>query len=211
MNDIVLRPKSPDFTICHECDVLMRLPNRSVSSILRCPRCSSPVNGHGSEGLAKPLAAVVAGLIFFWPANFMPILQMTILGIESNHTMVGAVRMMAESGMVLVSLMVLFCSVLAPIFEISILGLVLVQVAMGRNIMMLSELFRFYTYLDSWAMLEVYMIGMLVSVIKLIGMATVTPGIGMICFVGMMLSSIASKVTLSQHNVWRKIEIICNG
>jgi paraquat-inducible protein A len=45
-------------------------------------------------------------------------------------------------------------------------------------------------------MLEVYVISLLVSVIKLIGMAAVTPGIGMLCLVGMMLSSIAVKVTL---------------
>jgi paraquat-inducible protein A len=211
MNDIAFPPKSSDFAICHECDVLMRQPNRSIFSSLRCPRCSSPVKGHDSDGLAKPLAAVAAGLIFFWPANFMPILQMTILGIESNHTMIGAVGVMAESGMVPVSLMVLFCSVLAPLFEFSLLGMVLAQVAMGRNIMSLPTLFRFYTYLDSWAMLEVYMIGLLVSVIKLIGMAAVTPGIGMFCFVGMMLSSITAKVTLYQHGVWRKIETICNG
>jgi paraquat-inducible protein A len=211
MNDHELQLETFDFTICHECDVLMRLPNRFVSSTLKCPRCSSPVKDHGSGGLSKPLAAVVAGLIFFWPANFMPILHMTILGIESNHTMIGAVRVMAESGMIPVSLMVLFCSVLAPLFEFSLLGMVLAQVAIGRNIISLSTLFRFYTYLDSWAMLEVYMIGLLVSVIKLIGMATVSPGIGVFCFAGMMLSSIAAKVTLHKHDVWRKIETICNG
>jgi len=121
------------------------------------------------------------------------------------------VRVMAESGMVPVSLMVLFCSVLAPLFEFSLLGMVLAQVAMGRNIMSLPTLFRYYTYLDSWAMLEVYMISLLVSVIKLMGMAAVTPGIGMFCIVGMMLSSIAAKVTLYQHGVWRKIETICHG
>ena len=98
MNDFALPPKSSDFAICHECDVLMRQPNHSISSSLRCPRCSSPVKKtHDSEGLAKPLAAVAAGLLFFWPANFLPILQMTILGIESNHTMIGDVGVMATS------------------------------------------------------------------------------------------------------------------
>jgi paraquat-inducible protein A len=211
MNGTASKSESYDFTICHECDVLMRLPNRSDTSALRCPRCASPIQGFGSKDLAGPLAAVAAGLIFFFPANFMPILQMTILGIESNHTMVGAVRVMAEGGMLPVALMVLFCSVLAPFFEFSLLGMVLVQVAMGRNIMSLPMLFRFYSHLDSWAMLEVYMIGLLVSIIKLIGMAAVTPGIGLLCFVGMMAAGIASKATLAHHSVWRKIEAICNG
>ena len=211
MNDTALEYESTDFIICHECDVLMRLPDRYVSSILKCPRCASPVKGHGSGDLATPLAAIAAGLIFFWPANFMPILRMSILGIESNHTMIGAVHVMAGSEMIPVSLMVLFCSVLAPFLEFSLLGMVLAQVYMGRNILSLPTLFRFYTYLDSWAMLEVYMIGLLVSVIKLIGMATVTPGIGLVCFVGMILANLAVKVTLDHHAVWRRIEAICNG
>ena len=211
MNDTAFEHKTADFTICHECDVLMRLPDGHASSVLRCPRCSSPVKGHGSAEIAKPLAAVAAGLIFFWPANFMPILNMSILGIESNHTMIGAARAMAEGNMVPVAVMVLFCSVLAPLLEFSLLGIVLAQVALGRNILSLPNLFRFYTHLDSWAMLEVYMIGLLVSVIKLIGMASVTPGVGLVCFVGMMLASISVKITLDHHAVWRKIEAICNG
>jgi paraquat-inducible protein A len=211
MDDNTLRHNHSDFTICHECDVLMRLPRGAVSSTFRCPRCSSPIKGHGSGGLAKPAAAVAAGLIFFWPANFLPILSMSILGIKSTHTMIGAVRVMAGSEMIPVSLMVLFCSVLAPLLEFSLLGLVLAQVFMGRNILSLPTLFRFYTYLDSWAMLEVYMIGLLVSVIKLIGMASVTPGIGLVCFVGMMLANIAVKVNLDHHLVWEKVEAICNG
>lgn len=211
MNNTALKQKYSNLTVCHECDALIRLQIRSVSSTLRCPRCSSPVKGQGSGELVKPLVAVAAGLIFSWPANFMPILHMTILGIESNHTMIGAVRVMAESGMVPVSLMVLFCSVLAPLLEFALLGAVLAQVAMGRNIITLPLLFRFYSYLDSWAMLEVYMISLLVSIIKLMGMAAVTPGIGLLCFAGMMLSSIAAKVTLDHQGVWRKIESICNG
>jgi paraquat-inducible protein A len=211
MNDTASKPESSDFTICHECDVLMRLPNRSNTPALRCPRCSSPIKDRGSGELAGPLAAVVAGLIFFFPANFLPILRMTILGIESNLTMIGAARVMAESGMLPLAIMVLFCSVLAPFFEFSLLGMVLVQVAVGRNIMSLPMLFRFYSHLDSWAMLEVYMIGLLVSIVKLIGMASVTPGIGLLCFVGMMAAGIVSKSTLARHGVWRKIEAICNG
>jgi len=211
MNDTALKTESTDFVICHECDVLMRLPESSVSSALKCPRCSSPVKGHGSGEIAKPLAAAAAGLIFFGPANFMPILHMSILGIESNHTMIGAVRVMVDGNMVPVAFMVLFCSVLAPLLEFLLLGIVLVQVALGRNILLLPNFFRFYSHLDSWAMLEVYMIGLLVSVIKLIGMASVKPGIGLVCFVGMMLASIAVKVSLDRHGVWRRIETICSG
>lgn len=210
MRDAIAKNGHADFVICHECDLLVQRPLPSAVSAFQCPRCLSPIAGRTGEGLAKPMAAVAAGLIFFWPANFLPILRLSILGIESNHTMVGAVQVLADSGMALVALMVLFCSVLAPLLELVLLALVLTQVAVGRNVLALPALFRCYTRLDSWTMLEVYMIGLLVSVVKLLGMASVMPGVGLICFVGLMLASIATKVSLDHHQVWRKIESICN-
>lgn len=209
MNDTTLDTGHADFIICHECDLLVQRPSPGRAPAYKCPRCFSPITEHASGGLAKPMAAVVAGLLFFWPANFLPILRLSILGIESTHTMVGAVQVIADSGMLLVASMVLFCSVLAPFFELMLLALVLPQVAMGRNVAALPALFRFYTRLDSWAMLEVYMIGLLVSVIKLIGMASVRPGVGLICFVGMMATGIATKLTLDHHLIWERIESIC--
>ncbi len=209
MSDSVMKTHAQDFTVCHECDLLVRLPG-SQAAALKCPRCMSPIQGHLEQGLAKPLAAVIAGLLFFWPANFMPILKLNILGIESTHTMVGAVGVMAHGGMTLVAMMVLFCSVLAPLFEFILLGIVLIQAMAGRHLFPSLALFRIYTRIGSWAMLEVYMIGLLVSVIKIMSMASIMPGIGMICFIGMMLANIASKVSLSNHEVWRRIETQCN-
>jgi hypothetical protein len=41
-------------------------------------------------------------------------------------------------------------------------------------------------------------------------MAAVMPGMGMLCFVGVMLANIAIKVSLNYHEVWRKIDSLCN-
>ncbi|WP_319522397.1 paraquat-inducible protein A [uncultured Desulfosarcina sp.] len=209
MCDASLTNQHEDFTICHECDLLVRLPGLQTAAPMRCPRCLSPIPGHLEQGLAKTLAAVLAGLLFFWPANFMPILQLNILGIESTHTMIGAVRVMAHGSMEPVAAMVLFCSVLAPLLEFILLGIVLVQTITGWHLFPSRALFRFYTRIGSWAMLEVYMIGLLISVIKIRSMASVVPGVGMFCFVGMMLANIAAKASLNHHEVWRRIEARC--
>jgi paraquat-inducible protein A len=210
MHNATFENHHSDFIICHECDLLVHPRLSSTASAFKCPRCMSPLAGHTAKGLAGATAAVIAGLLFFWPAIFLPILQLNILGVESTHTMMGAVRVMADSGMVPVALMVLFCSVLAPLLEFLLLAIVLAQVATGRNFLALATLFRVYTRLDSWTMLEVYLIGLLVSVIKLQGMAAVMPGMGMLCFVGVMLANIAIKVSLNYHEVWRKIDSLCN-
>jgi paraquat-inducible protein A len=150
MHDATFKNHQSDFIICHECDLLVHPMLSSTAPSFKCPRCMSPIAGHSAKGLARPMAAVIAGLLFFWPANFLPILQLNILGIESTHTMMGAVRVMADSGMVPVALMVLFCSVLAPLLEFLLLAIVLAQVATDRKFLALPTLFRVYTRLDSW-------------------------------------------------------------
>jgi paraquat-inducible protein A len=162
------------------------------------------------DPVGRPLALTAAALLLFIPANFLPILELNILGQSSGATMVGAVNILFTGGLPLVGLMVLFCSILAPLATMGLLFWVLVSIGANRGSTYLPGLFRLYVHLDSWAMLEVYMIGLLVSIIKLLDMAKVEVGIGLVCFVGLLLTSLAAKATLDRTVVWEGIERICS-
>ncbi|MOA09323.1 Paraquat-inducible protein A [compost metagenome] len=55
-------------------------------------------------------------------------------------------------------------------------------------------------------MLEVYLMGILVSIVKLVDMADLTLGIGLFCFIGLLLSQIWLEVTMSPHQIWEALE-----
>jgi paraquat-inducible protein A len=195
---------------CPQCDLLMSVPPLSAGQRAVCTRCGALIRQVGTDPIGKPLALTAAALLLFVPANFLPILALDILGQSSASTMVGAVQVLFTGGLTLVALMVLFCSVLAPLATMGLLFIVLLCVRLGRGPSFLPGIFRLYLHLDSWAMLEVYMIGLLVSVVKLLDMARVEVGIGLFCFVGLLLTSLASKSALDRTAVWEKIEAICS-
>ncbi len=195
---------------CPQCDLLMSVPPLSAGQRAVCTRCGALIRQVGTDPIGKPLALTAAALLLFLPANFLPILALDILGQSSASTMVGAVQVLFAGGLTLVALMVLFCSILAPLATMGLLFIVLLCVRLGRGPSFLPGFFRLYLHLDSWAMLEVYMIGLLVSVVKLLDMARVEAGIGLSCFVGLLLTSLASKSALDRTAVWEKIEAICN-
>ncbi len=193
-------------TACHECDLLVIKPDISPPPQLVCPRCGAVVSESKTASISRTLALVIAGLIFYLPANFLPILNLDIMGISSYNTMFSAVVSIYRGGLEVVALMVLFCSMLAPLISLCLLFMVIVFVKTGKFIKILPNLFRIHGHLDSWAMLEVYMIALLVSVIKLLDMAQVHVGMGLFCFIGLMLTYIGSKVTLDKNEIWKKIE-----
>ena len=64
----------------------------------------------------------------------------------------------------------------------------------------------FYQQITTWGMLEVYMIGVLVSVVKLYGMADIKPGIGLFCFIGVLLITALINIHFDKEQVWGMIE-----
>jgi paraquat-inducible protein A len=211
MNTPPVHDHSPtDLAACPGCDLLVTLLPLSAGQRAACPRCGAVIREAKADPVGRPLALTAAALLLFLPANFLPILELNILGQSSAATMVGAVDVLFTGGLPLVGLMVLFCSILAPLATMGLLFSVLVSIGLNRASRFLPGLFRIYVHLDSWAMLEVYMIGLLVSIIKLLDMATVEVGIGLLCFVGLLLTSLAAKAALDRTAVWEKIERLCN-
>ena len=205
----ILELDSKHLHACHECDLLICGHEITSGNKSVCPRCGALVAEHKPDSIDRTLACVITGLILYWPANFLPILSLNILGNSSYNTMIGAVEALYRGGLPLVGLMVLFCSVLAPFINLFVLLAVLLQVKANRCATSLPALFRLYIHLDSWAMLEIYMLALLVAIIKLLDIARVQVDIGIICFIGLLLANLMSKVTLDKNNIWKQIERLC--
>jgi len=210
MNTIEAKePQGNDPVACPQCDLLMAFPRLAGSQRGFCSRCGAVIREAGTDSMDRALALSAAALILFIPANFLPILSLNILGQASDVTMIGAVKVLFSGGFPLVGLMVVFCSILAPLATTGLLFIGLAFLRAGRCPGFLPDGFRLYQHLDSWAMLEVYMIALLVSIIKLLDMARVELGVGLFCFIGLMLAHIGSKAVLDRTAVWEKIEAVC--
>jgi paraquat-inducible protein A len=192
---------------CHECDLLLTGHGVAKGRKAVCPRCGAVLFENKPDTINRTLALTIAGLFLFWPANLLPILSLNIMGNTSNNTMVDAASALAINGQFLVALLVLFCSVLAPFASLCLLLIILVQTKLKRDFISSPHVFRLYNHLDSWAMLEIYIIALLVAIIKLLDMAEVDVNFGMFCFVGLLITYLGAKVTLEKSVVWEMIEL----
>jgi len=201
--------KDIDLTACHGCDLLVEEGNIPHRSKATCPRCGSFLYEPKENTVNNTLALVITGLLLLWPAISMPIIEMTILGGTSFNSLLNAVVKIYQAGYSWVAFVVFFTSILAPFAKLSVLLIVLLHIKFKRHTKLLPRLFRYYVKLDTWEMLDVYIIAMLVSVIKLFDIAAINAGLGFFCFVGLLLTSILVTVKLDKKQIWESIEDLC--
>ena len=191
---------------CHDCDLLMLRPELSCEQKARCPRCGYELFAHRAHVQRRSLALVLTALLLFVPANFLPIMQLELFGQRSTETVWSGVLGLYRSGMEVVALVVFLCSMVIPLLkllcQLAVLLCIRWRIVLGCG----RWLYRSYHHLREWGMLEVYLIGILVSIVKLIGMADLSVGVGLFCFIGLLLAQIWLEISMSPQQIWAALE-----
>ncbi|MFT5781230.1 MAG: paraquat-inducible protein A [Pseudomonas sp.] len=192
---------------CHECDMLLRKPQLAAGERAECPRCGFVLYSHNHQVVRRSLALVLAALLLYIPANFLPIMQINILGQRSEDTIWSGVLSLYDAGGILksIALVVFLCSMVVPLVKLLIQLLVLLSVRfdLARSSGLL--LYRMYHHLREWGMLEVYMMGILVSIVKLIDIASPNLDVGLACFIALLLVQVWLEVTMEPHQIWEAL------
>jgi paraquat-inducible protein A len=102
---------------------------------------------------------------------------------------------------------VLLTTIVVPFLQLTGLLYVLLPIKFHRKPRMLVPVFRIIQKLQPWSMMEVFMLGILVSIVKLAGMASVIPGISLYAFLALIFVLAASASSLDPHIVWERVEV----
>jgi len=194
-----------ELVACHECDLLMRKPHLALGEKAQCPRCGYELFAHGHKVVQRSLALVLAALLLYVPANFLPIMQLNLLGQTSQDTVWSGVLGLFNTGMQGIAVVVFLCSMGIPLLKLLCQLAVLLSIRwnIGRSYGLL--IYRVYHHLRDWGMLEVYLMGVLVAIVKLADMAELSVGLGLTCFVSMLLVQVWLEVVMSPHQIWQAL------
>lgn len=184
----------PDTVVCPGCDALYSRAPLRPRDVAHCPRCGTELDRHPGQQQRRILPLTVASLIMFAIANLFPIVEIELRGLTSQTTLAGAVVALGAEGMSLVALLVLATTILFPFLQLCILAYLLVPLSRERRPAGFALLVRVMQSLRPWGMIEVFLLGVLVAIVKLSSMATVVPGPALWAFMALtvMLTAVLS-------------------
>ena len=192
------------FIACHDCDLIHRINPLPAKGTANCIRCGAVLYKHKPDSLDRTLAFAIAGLILFILANSFPFLGLRIGAQIRETTLITGIYELYAQGMQVVAILVLVTTVLVPFTQMMCLFYILLPLKFGRLPKRLPRVFRFLQSIQPWGMMEVFMVGILVSVVKLAKMAKIIPGISLYSFLALIFVLTAMTVSLDAHLIWQK-------
>jgi paraquat-inducible protein A len=190
---------------CPECDLL-----QSDSAVPRprkalCARCGAVLYQRHPHGLERSLALTAAALALFAIANAFPILSLELQGERTDATLAGAVAALWSQNMQLVAALVLFTAILMPLAELAALAWLLVPLRFGLRAPQFGTVFGLLQFAQRWGMVEVFVLGALVSFVKLGHLANVEAGIALWSFAALMLVMAAIEANFDPRDLWSRV------
>lgn len=195
-------------TACPECDLLVRPTDKAGTphySAL-CPRCGALLYRRSRHGLENTLALACAALAMLAVANTFPVVGLNIQGQRIDTTVLGAALQLWREGMPAVAVLVLATTTLTPLLEISGVIWLTLPLMFGRRPPAFTQLFRALQAAHPWAMVEVFILGILVALVKLAHLADVLPGPAMAGFATLMLVLAAVSSIIEPRDLWQAWE-----
>jgi paraquat-inducible protein A len=149
----------------------------------------------------------LAGMVLFIVANTFPFLSLEMQGIETETTLASGVVALYDQGEWQLAAVVLFTSILAPGLQLALLLAVLLPLRLRRLTPGFGVLFRYVKTLTPWGMMDVFLLGILVSVVKLASIAGIVPGVSLFAFVLLIFVLAAAQAALDPDIVWSRIPL----
>ncbi len=191
---------------CHDCDLLQRLPSVPEGSAAHCRRCGNLLIDNKPKSLQRPLALLFAGAILFVLFNSFPFLTFKKGGLEHQTHVVTGIRQLADQGMEPLAALVAINLIIVPGLHLLASLYVLVPVSLNRNVPGMFHVFRYLRLLQPWHMVEIFMLGVLVSMVKLAKMATIVPGVAVYSLTVFIFVMAAAAAAIDPHEVWERWE-----
>ena len=185
-------------TLCHVCSYVC------PQDAHECPRCDSAVHTRKPNSLIRTWAFLIAGLIFYIPANVLPVMFTTLLGSASENTIMSGVIEFAEGGSWDIAILIFIASVLVPCIKFLVLGMLLItcqrrsQWAMRER----SRLYRFIELIGYWSMLDVLVVALVAALVQFRGLSTIEPRLGILFFGLVVVMTMLAAMSFDPRLIW---------
>jgi paraquat-inducible protein A len=191
---------------CKVCGQIHDLPELETGTVAECVRCGNRLAQKTPASRHYTAAFALSALLLYFPANLFPILQMSMYGSISQNTIFSGVVRFYKDGDYFVAIVVFLASILIPFLKI--LGLFLLVITTKFNFegakAIRVQLFVVIEALGRWAMLDVFALAVLISLVKLQRLAVVIPGKGALAFVLVIMFTIMASASFDSQLVWEK-------
>ena len=190
---------------CHECDLIHNIPPMPGRAVACCVRCGAVLFRSKVDSVNRTIAWTVSGLILYVVAVTFPFLAMKSGSIIQETGLLSGIKQLFEQGIILLAILVLLTCVLIPLVQMLGLLYIFIPLKLNLRVKFAIPVFRMFQHVKPWSMMEIYMLGILIAMVKLGKMATIVPGLAVVAFGVLIFVLNFAIISVDAHMVWERL------
>jgi len=187
---------------CHECDALHERRPLDEGEVAICSRCGARLYARARNDLQRTLAFAVSGLLFFVVMVSFPFLGISANGVEREVSLTGSIAALFEQSSPLLALLVGLVLIAFPLVKVLGLIALLLPLQIGGQLPGSHLYCRIVERVVPWNMTEIYLVGVIVTFVKLSAMANIIYGVAFAAFVAFVIVMTAANATINFTTLW---------
>ncbi|WP_420827733.1 PqiA/YebS family transporter subunit [Halomonas binhaiensis] len=187
---------------CHECDWVMALPPLQPGQQACCIRCGGVLAKRNSLPVQRCLALAVSASIALIAAISFPFIRFSVRGIGNQIEVTQTATEMLAQHQPIVALMVLMAVFVLPALYLMAAIWVQISLLLPHRLPWSRTIARMLGHITPWMMADVFIVGTMVSLIKIAGLAEVSLGVSFWAFIAYALLLLATTLSLDSDWLW---------
>jgi paraquat-inducible protein A len=167
----------PHTVLCHECHYEVTLPTLTHKQAAVCPRCGLQLTVYHHNASQRIVALASTALIFLLASLPFEFLSFSASGQYQSIDILGSLWILVEKDYALLALVQAVVVLILPAFVLISLLYLLVPLSLGLRPIKAEWVVKTLFRLLPWTMAEIFLIGVLVSLIKIVSMADIGLGL----------------------------------
>lgn len=192
---------------CPECDLLLQEIALPPGGAACCCCCGATLYRNLPDSINRSLALTMAAAVLYLVANAFPVLGINLQGNGNAVTLLQAVYDLWKQDMPLVSTLTFVTAILVPGLELILMLYLLLPLYRGHVPPGTGQIMRLLHAIKPWGMVEVFMLGILVSLVKLVQDFRIIPGVALWSFGGLTLLLAALASSFNHRDVWAHLDL----
>jgi paraquat-inducible protein A len=188
--------------LCRTCGLAVSRASLGVDR--RCPRCQGRIEQRTPFSTEMTLAWLIAGIVFYVPANLLPVMHTRGLLGEADSTILGGILEFWRSGDWDIALLIFIASVAVPFTKFIAIGLLLITVRKNSRWEQhqRTALYRIVEFIGYWSMLDVIVVALTAALMQFQALGAAEPRPGVAFFCAVVVVTMLSALSFDARLIW---------
>jgi paraquat-inducible protein A len=195
--------KTSNIICCPSCGIIIDIKGHHPHRSLHCYRCHTLLHKKTYHPENISLLMGITSIILFIPTLYFPLLKISLFQFESQINLWNAIYSLFEAHYPFLGLAVALTTLLIPLFY-SIL--ITIAFTLKKNCRLSRKILKTLHLIEQWHMVDVFLLGVLVSIVKLVGNFDLQIGTGFYFLITLAITITITKATFDLQSIWRRLQ-----